>query len=387
MVVGRRTTPVVEGGEVVLAALADLGREPVLVDAALGPALGAGAVVGEEHHHRVVEQPVSLEAVEQAADLVVGVRQEAGEDLLLAGVHPTLLGAQAVPGGHPWRPLRGRVPLGDQPHGALVGDDLVAPGVPALVEGTGVAVRPLGGHVVGGVHGPEGEVGVGGLARSGGRHRQDLAQGPVDEVLGEVVALGLGRVEVDVVVVLDEVRLVLVGVTLEEAVVALEPEAERPAGEGPGVRTLVARDEVPLADGPGGPAGVAQQARRGGGGGVDAAGVPGVVEGDVGDEAHPDVVGVAAGEEGGAGRRAHGGDVEARVPKPLGGQAVDVGRGDGGPEAPEVAEAGVVEHDGQHVGPTLGLGAHEVRAHPLVEPAGVLRRVAHLVPPSEGRWG
>ena len=176
-----------------------------------------------------------LESVEEASDLVVGVREEAGEHLLLASVHPSLLVAEAVPCSHPGRTLRGRVVLGDQAHGSLVGDDLVAPGVPALIEGAGVAVSPLGGDVVGGVHGSEGEVGVCRLA--GGRRGdgEDLPKCPIHEVLGEVVALRFGWVELDVVVVLNQVGLVLVGIALEEPVVALEAEAERPAGEGTGI--------------------------------------------------------------------------------------------------------------------------------------------------------
>ena len=41
--------------------------------------------------------PISLEEVEDPADLVVGVREEAGEDLHHPGVEPALVGRQRVP--------------------------------------------------------------------------------------------------------------------------------------------------------------------------------------------------------------------------------------------------------------------------------------------------
>ena len=250
--------------------------------------------------------------------------EESSEDLLLASVHPALIGVQAVPRGHPRRSLGCWLALWDETHGSLVGDDRVAPGIPSLVEGPGVVVGPLGGNVVWCMHGTKGEIRVGGLPGCRLGHGHDLGQGSVDEVLGQVVAIRFGRIELDVVVVLDEIWLVLVRVALEEPVVALEPETERPAGERTGIGAFVARDEVPLADGPCRPPCIAKQARRCGGGGMDATGVARVIEGDIRNEPHADVMGVAPGEERSAGGRAHRGHVEARVAQPLSGKTVDV---------------------------------------------------------------
>ena len=97
---------------------------------------------------------------------MVGVREETGEHLLLASMHAPLVLAEVGPSGDPRGTLGGRVILGDQAHGALVGDHLVSPGIPTVIEGAGVAIRPFGGNLVGGVHGPEGEIGIGGLAGS-----------------------------------------------------------------------------------------------------------------------------------------------------------------------------------------------------------------------------
>ena len=60
-------------------------------------ALGRGAVVGDDHDQRVVELADLLERVEDAAEVVVGVRDEAGEDLHHPGVQPPLVVGQRVP--------------------------------------------------------------------------------------------------------------------------------------------------------------------------------------------------------------------------------------------------------------------------------------------------
>ena len=175
------------------------------------------------------------------------------------------------------------------------------------------------------------------------------ADGLVGQVLAQVVALLGPARRLDVVVVADQVRGPVVGVALEEPVVALEPEAERPGVEGPGGRALPARREVPLADGQRRVPGVAQEAGEGGG----RLGQPGVVAGeaerDVGQEAHPDGVVVASREEGRPRGRAQRGDVEAVEGRPAGGQRVHVRRPDVGAERAQMAEAGVVEHDDDDV--------------------------------------
>jgi hypothetical protein len=239
---------VVDGGQVLLQRLRYEVEELVLVDRAGGAALGAGPVVGQDHDQGVVELADLAQEVQQPADVMVGVLQEAGEHLHHAGVQAALLGRAVLPPGHVGvvaRQLRvGR----DDPQLLLPGEDPVAVGLPAVVEGPLVAVGPLPGDVVRGVHRPGGEVQeerlVGGdllgVGDEGGR--------PVDQVLGEVVAL-LGRpLGLDPLVVGGQLRIVLVGVAAQEPVVAVEPSTQRPAVIGPGRRDLVGGGEVPLAD-------------------------------------------------------------------------------------------------------------------------------------------
>ena len=91
VVVGRRATPVVEGRKVVTEILTDHRSEAMLVEASPNATFGTGTVVGEEHHHGVVERTLRPQALDQAADVMVGVRQEPGEDLLLARVEAPLV--------------------------------------------------------------------------------------------------------------------------------------------------------------------------------------------------------------------------------------------------------------------------------------------------------
>jgi hypothetical protein len=214
---------VVDGGQVLLQRLGDEVEELVLVDRAGGATLGAGPVVGEDHDQGVIELAELAQEVEQPADLVVGVLQEPGEHLHHPGVQAALLG-RAVGPRRDVRVVAGQLGVGgDDPQLLLPREHPLAVGLPAVVEGPLVAVGPLLGDVVGGVHRPGGEVQeerlVGGDLLGVGDERGR----PVDQVLGEVVALLGGPLRLDPVVVGGQLGIVLVGVAAQEAVVAVEP--------------------------------------------------------------------------------------------------------------------------------------------------------------------
>ena len=192
-----------------------------------------------------------LEKVEQAADVVVGVLQEPGKDLHHAGVELLLLGRERVPLGHVGVVAGEFGVRRDDAQLFLAGKGLLAIGLPAIVELALVLVGPFLAHVMRRVHGPGAEVHEEGLV---GRHLfgvGDEADGLVHQVLGDVIALlrRLGRLHL--VVVVDQFRVVLVGLAAEKAVVALKAAAQRPAVVGAGRRDLVGRGQVPLADGVG----------------------------------------------------------------------------------------------------------------------------------------
>ena len=76
----------------------------------------------------------------------------------------------------------------------------------------------------------------------------DEADRLVGEVGGQVIALLRRLRRLDLMIVVDQLGVVLVRVAAEEAVVALEAAAERPAVVGPGRAGLLGRRQVPLAD-------------------------------------------------------------------------------------------------------------------------------------------
>ena len=225
--------------------------EAVLVDRSVRAALGARPVVGDEADQRVVEQAVRAQVLDDATDLVIGVREEAGEHLHHAARRGVARSAAAP--SHAAHPRRARV----QPVSA--GHDAVRD-LPREQRASRHASQPSsnfptygsihsGGDLMRRVHRAGREPGEERLA---GRRLLLVLHQPdrlVGEVLGEVVAVpGPRGGSIDVVVGLELGR-PLVRVAAEEAVEALEAEAERPAVERTRRAPLPARREVPLADG------------------------------------------------------------------------------------------------------------------------------------------
>src|SRR6185437_12032923 len=175
--------------------------------------------------------------------------EETCEYLLLAGEHAPLVGREVVPCLDPARTRRQRSPLRHHSRGELPSEELLAPGVPTLVEQAAVGLHPFGCDVVGRMHGAEREIQEERLA--GRRLLLVLhhAYRLVRQVLTQVVARARWARRLDVVVVTDQVRCPVVRVTLEEPVVALEPGTERPGVERSRGRSLPAWRQVPLAHG------------------------------------------------------------------------------------------------------------------------------------------
>ena len=204
-----------------------------------------------------------FEEVEQPADLVVGVLEEAGEHLHHPGVELALVGRQVVPLLHVGIVARQLGVLGDDAQLLLPREHLLAVGVPAVVELALVLVGPFLRHVVRRVVGAGGEVQEEGLVRRDLLGVGDELDGLVGQVDREVIALFRRLRRLDLMVVVDEVGIVLVGVAAEEAVVAVEAAAERPAVVGPGGADLFGGRQVPLADAVGVVAVLAAASRRG----------------------------------------------------------------------------------------------------------------------------
>ena len=210
-------------------------------------ALHAGAVVAADvDHERVVELAHLLDRVQDAADVPVGVLQEAREDLHLARQQRPLLLGDRVPRRERLvarRQLRvGR----DHAELLLALEGLLAVGVPALVEAALVPVAPLRRDVVRRVRAARRVVDE---PRLVGLLRAHAVQ-PLDRLVGHRV----GQVEVlllrrpDRRLVLGDHRVVLARLAAQEAPEVVEPEPVGPAVERARRTLLMVRRQVPLAE-------------------------------------------------------------------------------------------------------------------------------------------
>ena len=368
VVVGLGAAQLVQHGQVGGQVVRDAVHELALVDRAVRAALAAGPVVRHDHHDRVLQLVDLLHVVQQPADLVVRVGQEAGVDLGHPREQPLLVVGQAVPrlgvvqcrerlsarSGAGLRRADGvhRRQLGalrHQAHLLLPGQDLLPGGLVAGVEPAAVAVGPFPGHVVRGVRRSGRVIQEERPVRGDGLHVVDVLDGAVGEVHREVVALLRRTGLVDRVVVVDQVRIPLVGLRAEETVEAVEAAPERPAASGRGEVHLVLGGQVPLSDGGGAEALVDQHLSHRGALGRN---VPvGIREADgrLGDAGHPVRGVVAAGQQARPGRRAQGSRVPLGVAQTRRRDPVDVRGVDQTAITTETGEAHVVQHDVEHV--------------------------------------
>ena len=115
-----------------------------LVEAPVRRSLGRGAIVADDHvDQRVVQHLEVGERVDQPADVVVGVLEEAGVDLHLAGEDRLHVVGRVVPGRDLVRPGGELRVGGDHAELLLARERLLAKRVPALVELALVLRRPL----------------------------------------------------------------------------------------------------------------------------------------------------------------------------------------------------------------------------------------------------
>jgi hypothetical protein len=214
-------------------------EELVLVDGTVGAALARRAVVGGVDHDGVLELAALLQVVDDAADLHVGVLRGPGVDLHEAREQLLLVGGERVPRadviGRHGEVVRKRVyrgelgakrqdALGDHPR-----QDPLAVRFVAVVELALVLVDVFLRRVVRGMVGTRAEPHEPRLGGIAGFLVFDHPEGLIGQVLRKVIAL-LGRVRrFDRTVVLDQVGIPVVGFAANEAVVAVEAHAQRPA--------------------------------------------------------------------------------------------------------------------------------------------------------------
>ena len=215
--------------------------------------------------------------------------------------------------------------LGPLGHDALLDharEHPLAVGLVAVVEDALVLVDELLRRVVRGVVGAGAEPQEPRLVRVRLLGVADEPERLVGQVLGEVVAL-LGPVRLlDVVVVLHERRIPLVGLAADEPVEAVEPARQRPVALAAAHRPLVDGHVVVLADPERVPPLLAHHLGQGRVLHRDVPGVAGEALGALGDLREAVLVVVAAGQEAGARRRAQRRRVPLGVGQAVVGQAL-----------------------------------------------------------------
>ena len=270
--------------------------------------------------------------------------------LHLARIELLLLLVEGIPGRDLIDPFGELSVLRDDAEFLLVIKDHLAGLVPAHVELAPVFLQVVVGRMVGRMHrarGPEhheGQVGFDGLVTG------DPMDGPVGQVLVQVVGLTIWLGGVVVPHHRDE----LVNIRSHEGVGMLKTFTTGPTIERSHLGDLVQRGVVPLAEGIVYIAGALQViGHRLGGLGHD-----GVItwepHGRERVAAEPDGVRVAAGHERRAGRGTQGCRVEIVVAQPTLGQAIDVGGFDETAEAADLGKAHVVQEKDDDVGCALG---------------------------------
>ena len=354
VVVGLRRAEVVDARGHELGRLERRGavEDERLVEGAVDPALGARPVVADDVvDERVLEHAEVVERVDEPSDVVVGVLEEAGVDLHLAGEDRLQLIGHVVPGGDLVVP---RCQLRLRGHDAellLPRQGLLAQRVPARVEAPLVLVRPLRRNVMRSVRRPRCEVHE---ERLVGHQRLLLAR-PLDRLVGhvrgEVVALLRRRLGLDRRRALVDGRVVLVRLSADEAVEVLEASAAgRPGVERAHRARLPDRHLVALAE-LGRRIAVQQQRLRQRRAGVGANRVvPGRRGGELRDDPHPHRVVVAPRQQRSPRRGAQRRRVEAVVLQAVPGQPLSRRRRARPAERARGGEADVVEQDDEHVG-------------------------------------
>ena len=320
------------------------------VDKAERPALLARAIVRQHEDQRVVADPGLVEKPDQPRQMPVGMIEHAGKCRLQPREHASFVRAVLVPRLHAVI-ARGHSGFRrHDPHRLLPRHALLALDVPAMREHLVVALDDIDGRLMRRVAGAERDPGQPRQIGPVGGVIGDEADRLVDQIRGQVIAVGVGAGRIDVGVVGDQFRRELVGLGIEEAVEAVEAAAQRPAVERPGGAAFGQRRDMPFADHVVAIAVRPQHLRQRARLARDLAAIAGIAAVEIGEAADADGMVVASGQQRCARGRAHRGGVEAGVAQAFGREPVDGRRPDRRAVAAEIGKADIVEQHDQDVG-------------------------------------
>ncbi len=229
-----------------------LGAEiirPHRIDEAERPALLARAIVRQHEDQGVVadRRPLSRKR-DQPRQMPVGMVEHAGKRRLQPREQALLVGAVLVPRLHAVVARRHPGLVRHDPHRLLARQPLLALDIPAVREHLVVAPDDIGGRLMRRVTGAERDPGQPRQIGPVGDVIGDEADRLVDQIRGQMIAVGIGAGRIDMGVVGDQLRRELVGLGVEKAVEAVKAAAERPAVERPGGAAFGQRRDMPFAD-------------------------------------------------------------------------------------------------------------------------------------------
>ena len=235
----------------------------------------------------------------------IGMIEHAGEGRLQAGEDAALVGRMLLPGLYAVVTRRHPRSLRHQPHRLLACQTPFALDVPAVREFGVVAPNDVGRGLMRRVAGAKCDPGEPGNVRTVDDMVADEADRLVDQILGQMIAVRIRARWIDMRVVGDELRRVLVGLGIEEAVEAIKTAPQGPAVERAGGSAFGQRRDVPFADHVVAIAMDAQHLGERPRLTRDLAAVAGIAGIEIGKAADADRVMIASCQQRGARRRAH----------------------------------------------------------------------------------
>jgi hypothetical protein len=237
----------------------------------------------------------------------------------------------------------------DQAHLFLPRPTAFALDVPSIAEHRVVLHDEIMRRLMRCVAGTECQPGQPGLVGPCGDMLGNEADRLIDEIFGEVIAAFISAGQRDAGIVADQLRRILIGLRIHEAIVAIEPAPERPAVEWTRGTGLGQRRDVPFAEHVVAVAVRPQHLGDGAGFACDLAAIARIAAVEIGEAADADGVMIASGQQCRTRRRAHRRGVEAGIAQARRRESIDGRRRDRRTVAAEIREADIVEQNDEDV--------------------------------------
>ena len=199
-----------------------------------GTAFLAGAVVRKQYDQGVVELPHLLQKRDQSSDLMIGVIQHPGKCFLKSQGKFLFVFRKLIPGPHPGISRCQLCVFRNNTHFDLSAVPLFANNIPAGIEAAAIFFNEFSGRLMRGMGGTEGQIKKERPIRPDGLCIADKGHGLIDDIFTDMVALIRFAGRINRVVVIGQLRVKLVGFTLQKSIKTVETALKGPVAEWPG---------------------------------------------------------------------------------------------------------------------------------------------------------